>query len=290
MYKVPVLITGANSQIGRCALGRLAMLNASVTAVGRQLHPELEVSAARFIEGDLSQAGIVFEPPISCMIHIASIWLLPPHIPALHRNGLRHLVCFSSTAIYNKFESVSANEREIAHRMVAAEESVVHQCGALGITWTILRPTLIYGMGLDRNVSRAARFINSFKFYPLATGTSGLRQPVHADDLAAVAIAALQSDAAACQSYDVGGGERLAYREMIGRIFDAQGLSRRFLPLPGLEYAVGAAGLLLRKPEVTGDVVRRMRLDLICDNTAASVDLDYRPREFLIGGKNDLPR
>ena len=36
----------------------------------------------------------------------------------------------------------------------------------------------------------------------------------------AAAIAALQSDAAAGQTYDVGGGERLTYREMIGRIFD----------------------------------------------------------------------
>ena len=130
--------------------------------------------------------------------------------------------------------------------MVAAEKSIAQQCEDLGIEWTILRPTLIYGLGLDRNVSRAARFIKSFKFYPLATGRTGLRQPVHADDLATVAIAALQKGAATRRSYDVGGGEQLAYREMIGRIFDAQGLSRRFVPMPGLEYAAGAAGFLFR--------------------------------------------
>ena len=113
---------------------------------------------------------------------------------------------------------------------------------------------------------------------------------MHADDLAAAAIAALQSDAAAGQTYDVGGGERLTYREMIGRIFDALEMPRRFLPLPGLEFAAAAAGVILRKPEVTGDVVRRMRLDLICDNSAAEAGLDYRPRDFLVGGKDDLPR
>ena len=290
MNQVPVLITGASSQVGRCTLDRLAQLNVSVTALGRQLPPKLKVLLSNFIEGDLSGKDFAFGLPIASMIHIAGIWLLPPHIPVMHRNGLRRLVCFSSTSIYNKFDSVNQNEREAAHRMVAAEKSIAQQCEDLGIEWTILRPTLIYGLGLDRNVSRAARFIKSFKFYPLATGRTGLRQPVHADDLATVAIAALQKGAATRLSYDVGGGEQLAYREMIGRIFDAQGLSRRFVPMPGLEYAAGAAGFLLRKPEVTSDVVRRMRLDLICDNTAAAADLDYRPRKFLVGGMNDLPR
>lgn len=284
-----MLITGVNSQVGRCASVRLAELNVPVTALGRQLHPELEALSARFIKGDLSKREMVFNFPIACMIHIANIWLLPSHIPALHRSGLRRLVCFSSTSIYNKFDSISSHEREVAHRMVAAEKSVAEQCETLGIAWTILRPTLIYGLGLDRNVSRAARFISSFKFYPLATGATGLRQPVHADDLAAAAITAMQTDAAVRQCYDVGGGEQLAYREMIGRIFDAQGLSRRFVTVPGLEYAASAAGFLLRKPEVTGDVVRRMRLDLTCDNTTAAKNLNYRPRNFLVGGRNDLP-
>ena len=290
MNQVPVLITGASSQVGRCTLDRLAQLNASVTALGRQLPPNLKVLLSNFIEGDLSGKDFAFGLPIASMIHIAGIWLLPPHIPVMHRNGLRRLVCFSSTSIYNKFDSVNQNEREAAHRMVAAEKSIAQQCEDLGIEWTILRPTLIYGLGLDRNVSRAARFIKSFKFYPLATGRTGLRQPVHADDLAAAAITAMQTDAAVRQCYDVGGGEQLAYREMIGRIFDALNLPRLLVPTPGLEYAVATAGLLLRKPEVTGDVVRRMRLDLVCENYAAEADLNYRPRDFLVGGRDDLSR
>ena len=289
MKRAPIIVTGASSQIGRRALARLAGSEVPVVVLGRRLHPEFEDASATFIEGDLAQTEPVFDHPVSSLIHIAGIWLLPSHISMLHRNGLRRLVCFSSTAIYNKLDSVNASERDVAHRMVAAEESIAQQCESLGIEWTILRPTLIYGLGLDRNVSRAAHFIKSFKFYPLATGANGLRQPVHADDLAAAAIAALQSEAAAGRSYDVGGGERLAYREMIGRIFDVLDLPRRFVPVPGLEYAAAAAGLLLRKPEVTGDVVRRMRLDLICDNTAAEADLDYRPRDFLVGGRDDLP-
>ena len=286
----PVLVTGANSQVGRCALDRLAESNVSVVAFVRHMHPEIQDLTENFIVGDLSQGQLKIDKSITSLIHIAGIWLLPPHISRMHRIGLRRLVCFSSTAIFNKVNSVNASERKVARKMLAAEESITQQCDAMGIKWTILRPTLIYGLGLDRNISRAAHFIEKFKFFPLATGATGLRQPVHADDLAVAAVTAIQSDAAAGRFYDVGGGERLIYREMIGRIFDALNLPRLLVPTPGLEYAVATAGLLLRKREVTGDVVRRMRLDLVCENNAAEADLNYRPRDFLVGGRDDLSR
>ena len=99
--------------------------------------------------GDLSQGQLKIDKSITSLIHIAGIWLLPPHISRMHRIGLRRLVCFSSTAIYNKVNSVNASERKVARKMLAAEESVTQQCDAMGIKWTILRPTLIYGLGLD---------------------------------------------------------------------------------------------------------------------------------------------
>ena len=285
----PLLITGASSQIGRCALKRLDGTGAMVFAVGRQQPSFVDNQSCRFIKCDLSRERPNYPEDVESLIHIAGIWLLPQHLEALSKLGLRRLVCFSSTAIYNKMDSVNAGERDVARRMIRAEEDIARQCESLGIAWTVLRPTLVYGLGLDRNVSRAAKFIRKFEFYPLATGSVGLRQPVHADDLAGAALAALRVAGASGKRYDVGGGERLPYREMIGRIFDVLEMPRRFLLLPGLEYAAAAAGIVMRRPELTGDVVRRMRLDLICDNSAAEADIGYRPRAFLSGGNDDLP-
>ncbi len=285
----PVLVTGASSQIGRCVLRRLDEAGTEIIAAGRRKPTGIDPGACRFIECDLTSARPTFPEEVVSLIHIASIWMLPPHLETLRKRGLRRLVCFGSTAIYNKTDSVNAGEREIARRMIHAEEDIARLCESLGIGWTVLRPTLVYGLGLDRNVSRAARFIRKFRLYPLATGAVGLRQPVHADDLASAALAALNTAASSGKRYDVGGGEKLPYRDMIGRIFDVLDLPRRFVPLPGLEYAVAAAGIVLRRPEVTGDVVRRMRLDLTCDNSAAEIDLGYRPRTFLAGGKDDVP-
>ncbi len=283
-----IFVTGASSQIGRCVLRRLRAAGATAVAIGRKRPERFEDGAAQFIEIDLTNPELPIPYALSSVVHIADIWLLPPHIEALCERGARRLVCFSSTSIYAKQGTSSAAERRRVERIVEAESTIAQRCDTLGIGWTVLRPTLIYGLGVDRNVSRAARFIQRFKCYPLAFGAEGLRQPVHADDLAGAALTALRVPAAAGRHYDVGGGETLAYREMVGRIFDVLQLPRRCVRVPFLEYFAAAAGLLTRRPEVTGEMVRRMRSDLVCDNRPAADDLGYKPRRFLTGGKQDL--
>ena len=45
----PVLVTGANSQVGLCALDRLAESNVSVVAFVRHMHPEIQDLTENFI-------------------------------------------------------------------------------------------------------------------------------------------------------------------------------------------------------------------------------------------------
>ena len=281
-----VLVSGGSSQIGQCIIRRLDAAGIAAFAIGRK--QPAGVPADRFIEKDLAGSGLIVTAHPDAMVHIAALWLLPPHLEALYACGIRRLVCFSTTSIFIKHESSDAWERDLVARTVAAEEAVSARCAALGIACTILRPTLVYGLGVDRNISRAANFIRKFRCYPLAGGAMGLRQPVHADDLAAVALTALVSPIADGKRYDVGGGERLAYREMIGRIFDVLGMPRRFVPIPLLGLFAATAGFVLRRPELTGDMVARMRRDLICDNGPAMRDLGYAPRAFLSAGEKDI--
>ena len=283
-----ILVTGASSQIGECVVQRLCEARRPVIAFGRG-RPRYSMNAhLQFIEGDLEKTNIAFPESLSSVVHIAGIWLLPGHLDALYARGVRRIVCFSSTSVFVKQASSNAGERDLVARMKAAEAEVAARCKVLGIVWTVLRPTLVYGLGIDRNVSRAARFIRRFGVYPLALAATGMRQPVHADDLAAAALAALAAPAAAGRTYELGGGEVLGYREMIGRIFDALERRRRFLAVPGLEILAALVGIVLRRPEVTGAMVRRMRQDLVCDNGPAERDLSYRPRKFLAGGGVDL--
>ena len=82
----------------------------------------------------------------------------------------------------------------------------------------LLRPTLIYGCGMDRNVSVLAGLAQRFGVVPLAGQAAGLRQPVHADDLARAAFDALGAVATHGRAYALPGGETLPYREMVARV------------------------------------------------------------------------
>ncbi len=95
----------------------------------------------------------------------------------------------------------------------------------MGHAWVILRPTLIYGFGRDKNIAEMARFIRRFGFCPVLGKAAGLRQPIHAEDVAAACLAALQTPCAANRAYNISGGATLTYRDMVARVFSA--LDRR---------------------------------------------------------------
>ena len=89
----------------------------------------------------------------------------------------------------------------------------------LASPYTIFRPTLIYGVGRDRNVADIARFAKRFGVFPILGKGLGLRQPVHAADLAEACILAVDSSASFNRIYNLSGGETLTYREMVERVF-----------------------------------------------------------------------
>ena len=281
-----VVVTGGASQVGQRVLARLSERGQSAVAVQhRQAIAPLE--GVKMIPGDLSGDQL---PRLEAaqMVHISAIWLLPENLPWLAHCGLKRLVCFSSTSIHSKAASSSAYEQDFATRLGESEDQVLAACEKLGIECAILRPTMIYGLGIDRNISRAARFIERFGFYPTALRADGLRQPVHADDLAAACLAVLDADAPVRGIYEVGGGEVLAYDEMIGQVFDVLGRPRRFLRIPMLATFAAILGRVTRRPEITGAMVSRMGEDLIADNTKALADFGYDGRKFLAGALSDI--
>ena len=100
--------------------------------------------------------------------------------------------------------------------MLRDSEARLHAAAsARGVAASVLRPTLVYGAGRDRTVSRLAAIARRLGWLPVPRGATGLRQPVHVDDLAAAAVAACDAPAASGMDYDLPGGETLAWREMV---------------------------------------------------------------------------
>ena len=266
----PVLVLGASSLVGRFVLPKLDAAGVAHVAVSRRA------------EGDWLQADIETPegraalPHAPIVLSCSPIWLLPDLIETLKARGMTRLVAFSSTSVTTKEASSHAEERAVVAKLQAGEAAVRDS----GVDWTILRPTLIYAEGQDGNVSRLASLARRFSFLPIAGSGAGLRQPVHADDLAIAAIAAADRPAAIGHTYDLTGGETLSYRALCERLFEGMGRRPRIVSLPP---ALWRAGLTLASPFLPGATAQmgeRMDRDLVFDAHAAQADLDWTPRPF----------
>jgi nucleoside-diphosphate-sugar epimerase len=235
---------------------------------------------ARWFRIDVTRepAGL---PPAPAAIHLAPLWLLPPLLDRLAPGGLRRLIAFGSTSRFTKERSPDPRERDVARRLAEAEDAVGDGCRRHGIAWTIFRPTLIYGGGRDRSLAAIAEWARRLGFVAVAGRGNGLRQPVHADDLAAACVQALGPEATHGRAYDLGGGSVLSYRRVVEAVCRAAGGARVLgIPPALLRAAFRAASLLPRYGQATAAMVDRMEDDLAFDNTPAQRDFGYAPRGF----------
>ncbi len=220
--------------------------------------------------------------PIEQWICLAPIWTLPEHFQFLEHSGCRRLVALSSTSRFTKTASGSPADRDVAVRLREGEDRVRKWAESRGRTVVILQPTLIYGLGRDKNVAVIARFIERFGFFPLFGGGVGLRQPVHVDDVASACAAALDIPEGEVRTYLLSGAEVISYRTMVERIFTALGRRPRIIrcPLVLFALAVRLARFLPAGRELTTEMAVRMNSDQHFDYAAAAADLGFRPRPF----------
>ena len=254
-----------------------------VFAFSRQSAPSAATTAAAGIHWQrLPVSPGAWHASIPQWIAVCPLWAVPEHFALLESAGARRLVALSSTSRFTKRESAAAAERAIAARLAAAEEEVLDWARTRGIAATILRPTLIYDGIHDRNVTAIADFICRFGFYPVAGAATGLRQPLHADDVAAACQAAIGYDGLR-DTYEISGGETLPYHEMVRRIFAWLGRPPRLarIPLPLVRAALPVANLLPGLGSMATMAVR-MNEDLVFDHAAAARDFGFQPRSFAL--------
>jgi nucleoside-diphosphate-sugar epimerase len=277
-----VMVTGASSQIGLNVIAIALARGAQVMALYHKtaiefVHPRLTLLAA-----DLTAPGSLPVPPADILIHTAPIWLLPQKLPSFV-GGTKRVVAFSSTSIFGKRCSKDASERSLVETLTTAENQVSRLAAENELRLTILRPTMTYGMGLDINLTRMARTIRRLHFVPILDPAKGLRQPVHARDLAEAALAVSDNPATYGKAYNLGGGETISYRVMVERLFRHLGKKPRLLALPFLPQSLDLVNKLFPLLHVNGEIARRMNDDLVFDNGPAARDFGYRPRGFLAG-------
>jgi nucleoside-diphosphate-sugar epimerase len=273
------VVLGASSQIGWFLLPRLAASGYSVTALSRTGQPENypDLPQVRWIRSDelRQESGNA-----SVLLSAGPLELLPTILESL--SSLIKVVAFSTTSVSTKGQSPDPAERETIRDILRAEEILQATCRQRGVTLCLLRPTLVYGCGKDANVTRLARLIDRLPWFPVCGAAAGLRQPVHADDLATAAVSAVAAKSDLPGELVLCGGSTLTYLEMLERIARASGQRLRPVHLPEGWMTLGFR--ILGKFPGFGDIspamARRQNQDLVFDDAPARAILGYRPRPF----------
>ncbi|QPN65946.1 hypothetical protein [Synechococcus sp. CBW1006] len=213
-------------------------------------------------------------------ISFGPIWLLAPFLEHLAHHhperlsGLRGLIACSSSSALTKRFAANRLDRELVDRLTAAEDLLLASCRRLGIPCRILRPTLIYGQAGpygDHNLSRLIGLMRRWPLLPLPEHT-GLRQPIHATQLAAVALhlarqlAGSGVDSVLGERIALGGDSSLSYRSMLQALQQAlpptdPARRCRLLSIPNRLFFLLASPVLLVSPKAF-EAVLRMGADL----------------------------
>jgi len=264
-----VLVMGASGQIGHFLLPRLEAAGYAWMAVSRRP----PASDPRWRTGHLPDAMPEL-PPLEAVVSLGPIDLLAKWLAEVRLPGIPHIVATSSMSAETKRESQVPEEREVSRRLRDAETMLIATCASRGMPWTVFRPTLIYGAGMDKSLTPIVASARRRHIFPLPAGR-GQRQPVHADDIAAAVVAALRTPAARGRTLSMGGGERLTAADMFRRTQRSAGGFVVPLPVPRLVLELAASvSPLMRGP------VNRLDTDLIADNTDLEAILGVHPRPF----------
>ncbi|WP_395679246.1 NAD-dependent epimerase/dehydratase family protein [Dokdonella sp.] len=262
------LVCGASGAIGRYLLPRLLGAGYQVIALSRVAR-DSDDARLQWRIGDLEHVL----PDLPALDLVLSCGPLDAFARWFARTPARivRVVAFGSMSIESKQASPDAAERALVERLHEAEQSVMTTAQARAGAWTLLRPTLIYGAAVDRSLTPLAHLARRWRVFPRIPAAHGLRQPVHADDLAGACVAVATNPRSAGKVYALGGGERLAFSEMLERVHASLPFRALSLPLPLTLWRPFAHRL---------PALERLQRDLVADDREATADFGWAPRAF----------
>lgn len=269
-----MLVTGGTGFIGSHLIKRMRKEGLPVRALVR--NPDkaqtLKDLGVEVVKGDVSDRASLETAAtgVERIVHLVGIIQETggATFQSVHVDGTRNLLAAANKNKVRHFVYQSAlgtrpNAKSEYHKTKWAAEELVR---ASGLSFTILRPSLIYGPG-DQFTIRLAEMIRLSPLLPvIGPGTSKI-QPLFIDDAVACILTAVSSDCCFNEIYELGGPEQLTYEEVTKAIAVALGIRRptMHLPLFFMKFMATALQAVLPKPPVTADQLIMLQEDNVCN-------------------------
>jgi len=283
---VRVLVTGGAGFTGSHLVPLLVEHGHDVTCLVRKKAQaqEVERAEAKAVWGDLADRDSLRKAMNGCKVlfNVASIGFghAPNIVAAAREAGVERSIFTSTTAI---FTSLPASSKAVR----LAAEKVITQSG---LAWTILRPTMIYGTGQDRNMCRLIRYLAKWPVIAIVGPGTFLQQPIHVRDVAKGLLAAAERPGTVGQAYNIAGAAPLSFNQIIDTVCTALGrrVAKLHLPAKPLLAGLGAMERLGLRLPVKTEQIMRLNEDKAFDYSDASRDFGFAPMSFALGIEHQL--
>jgi uncharacterized protein YbjT (DUF2867 family) len=242
-------VLGGSGAVGRFLLPRLLAAGWQVSTASRRPRPAW-ANALSALDWRIADLHSMHADGLGAADAVFGVGPLDLLCDLLERSPARRgagVLALSSTSIESKRESPDAKERETAQSLARSEARLVAMARSQDWRLVLLRPTLIYGAGLDASLSPLREKARRRGWLLLPRACRGWRAPVHADDLAAALVAAVNRPELAGACLTLPGGERLRFDEMVSRTLLTLSPSPRLFRLPFVPVGL-LARLLAQAP------------------------------------------
>ena len=200
------------------------------------------------------------------IVSFAPVWKLANFLNKLYINkpqklkGLMGIIACSSSSIYTKKFAANIFDKDLYKKLFNSEKILFNLSKKYKLPVCILEPTLIYGnieSYKDKNINLLLIILRILPFIFLPTNT-GERQPINANQLAAIAILKVRSfmknKDINFEKIPVGGDDIITFEDMLRRINSIYLTKERFaacyiITIPNKLFYLLMAPIILFSPK-----------------------------------------
>jgi nucleoside-diphosphate-sugar epimerase len=306
-----ILITGSTGFIGRCLLPLLTKKDCQITTIVRQnIDPfNTNITNVVFVNIDGNTHWHETLQNIDIVIHLAArAHILNENTPNPEAEffsvntegtknlvkqsiqaGVKHFIFISSVGAMASLSNQPLQENSPCHpdtpygrSKLAAEQALISLASQSDMTWTILRPTLVYGPGNPGNMERLIKLVK--KGLPLPFGrVNNCRSLVYVGNLVDAIITCLTHPNAKNQTFLISDGQDLSTPDLIRKIAYYLDRPCNLLPVPpSLLKVAGNLGdmgekLLGRSLPLNTPTIDRLLGSLVVDSSKIRNTLNWQP-------------
>ncbi|MET9065209.1 NAD(P)H-binding protein [Streptosporangium sandarakinum] len=219
MTQQPILVTGGTGKVGTRVVSQLGRGNVAVRVGSRSGVPRFDWTDQDTWDAALHGARTVFIVP-----HDGEL-LTRPFVQRARDLGVERIVLLSGRGV--DVPGYGGDDNAAGKTHIDGEDAV-RSCG---LAWTILRPGW-FAQNFSEGFFRDAVLAGEVRL-PAGDGAASF---VDAEDIAAVAVAALTEDGHEGRTYELSGPRALTIAEALALISEAAGRPVRYVPVTVEEF------------------------------------------------------